>query len=210
MKTQRFVWLDLETTGLHPQLDAVLEVGIIITDKGLREIARKNWLVKPYFGSSRDRAPWDLEAWEEWPRTTHMKSGLIADVMANGVQRDVAEEQICEWIRVKSDISVGVGAIYTLAGFSVHFDRDFLHSRMPNLHKMFSHRLLDVSAFKIAARAWYGQAAEHVWYEKGKQVEVHRAIPDCEEAIRTLEKIRTYIFRTGQQLDAKIRGHEAG
>ena len=186
------------------------EAGIIITDESLREINRKNWLVRPHFGSVRDETPFDLMAWPEWPRTTHMKSGLIAEVLSDGLSLGEAEEEICNWVCTHDDVPVGIEAVYTLAGFSVHFDRDFLRSRMPKLHKMFSHRLLDVSAFKIAARAWYGPRAGDVWAQEQIPAEVHRALPDCEEAIRTLERIRGYIFRTPQQLDAKLRGHEAG
>ena len=39
-------WLDLESTGLDPKLERILEIGFIITDDLLaREIARASWVI---------------------------------------------------------------------------------------------------------------------------------------------------------------------
>ncbi len=34
-------WIDLETTGLDPDVHDILEIGIIITDRELNEVARE-------------------------------------------------------------------------------------------------------------------------------------------------------------------------
>lgn len=43
-------WIDLETTGLDPDVHDILEIGIIITDRELNEVARESWSISatPY------------------------------------------------------------------------------------------------------------------------------------------------------------------
>ena len=40
-------WLDLETTGLDERVDEILEIGIVITNDELAELASQSWPVRP-------------------------------------------------------------------------------------------------------------------------------------------------------------------
>lgn len=42
----QFAFLDLETTGLNPEKDQILEVGVILTDHELTETGRFSWLIQ--------------------------------------------------------------------------------------------------------------------------------------------------------------------
>lgn len=42
----QYAFLDLETTGLNPENDQILEVGIILTDQDLTETGRYSWLIQ--------------------------------------------------------------------------------------------------------------------------------------------------------------------
>ncbi|MFT6949444.1 MAG: oligoribonuclease, partial [Paraglaciecola sp.] len=39
VETQNLVWIDMEMTGLHPEVDVVLEIATIVTDANLNILA---------------------------------------------------------------------------------------------------------------------------------------------------------------------------
>ena len=43
--TDRLVWVDLETTGLDPATDLILEVAVVVTDPDLEVLAGDAWLI---------------------------------------------------------------------------------------------------------------------------------------------------------------------
>lgn len=164
----RILFLDLETTGLDPDRDQILEVGGILVDPDLQELGRLHYLIDP-------------------PRTTHMletigmhrSSGLIKAMYEEGTGPIyTAEESILEYLAGEMRITT---RSLEIAGFSIQFDRSFLRVHMPRLHGWLSHRMIDVSTLRALQRRWVGQPR--------KQNQAHRAIADCEEAIAEL---RTY------------------
>jgi oligoribonuclease len=78
VKDKRLVFLDLKTTGLDEKNDNILEVGVVITDAHLNELADRNWIV--------DCGPTTkvlLEA-NEVTKEMHTKNGLINE-LSNGL-----------------------------------------------------------------------------------------------------------------------------
>ena len=64
------IWLDMEMSGLDPEVCRVLEVAVVITDKDLNTVAEGPVLVIHQSDAV-------LEAMDAWNKNTHGRSGLI-------------------------------------------------------------------------------------------------------------------------------------
>ena len=69
-------WLDMEMTGLDPERDKIIEVAIVVTDSQLHTVAESPVLVLHQPDSV-------LNAMDDWNKSTHARSGLIAKVKAS-------------------------------------------------------------------------------------------------------------------------------
>ena len=140
MRTAKYLFLDLETTGLHPGHDDILECAWIITDGSLREIRRGQMVL--HF---RRIFP---EAVDPFVTEMHTKNGLWAECETSVNDlcdlADVLAGQInsTEWVETRP----------ILAGATVHFDRSFLRHWVPDVERLLHHRHLDVSSLKMALR----------------------------------------------------------
>lgn len=173
----KLLFLDLETTGLDPDEDIILEVGCILYDiVEEKELWRSNFITAP---PSARHAPMD-----KYVHEMHTKSGLFDTMIATGEDfNDVfdTEHAIISALEMR-----GLGPqACIMAGFSPHFDRAFLRAKMHWLERYLHHRLIDVSTLRTLTHAWTGS--------KPDKVDKHRAIPDCEEAIATLMTYRKLI-----------------
>lgn len=63
------VWIDLEMTGLHPEVDTVIEAACLITNTDLEIIAEGPDLVI-------QADPSAFESMDAWNKNQHTKSGL--------------------------------------------------------------------------------------------------------------------------------------
>jgi oligoribonuclease len=182
-------WLDLETTGLDPTRDVLLELAIAEADLehpfdigpisnyvfGWDDTPRKG----PMFGSG---------TMNDLVRTTHTKNGLLEECKVSSWSVHDVEEQLLTLVpEVSGDDKP------TLAGSSVHFDAGFLRVHMPRLAARFSHRYYDVSAVKLFCRS--------LGMTKIPKAEAHRASEDILESIEHAKLCVKWIaalrFRTG-------------
>ena len=81
------IWIDLEMTGLQPEVNRIIELGAIITDAQLNVIHEG-----PVIAIHQDKSI--LDAMDEWNTKTHGKSGLIDRVLASTIDEDEASD-IC-------------------------------------------------------------------------------------------------------------------
>jgi len=72
----RLVWLDMEMTGLNPEVERIIEVAVVVTESDLTIVAEGPVLV---IHQSDDI----LNAMDKWNKGTHGKSGLIDKVKAS-------------------------------------------------------------------------------------------------------------------------------
>lgn len=162
-------WVDVETTGLEPKQDCLLEVGMIITDDELNELARNSVVL------------WTPPPWQPIPaeiQAMHTKNDLWVDCELHGMGRITAEDVLANW--VKSLKEYGDVAATPLAGSTVHFDRAWLKAKMPRVERQFHYRNLDVSSIKeLNKRVGFAEA----WESDRK---LHRALPDLEDSIAEL------------------------
>lgn len=174
------IWLDLEMTGLDCDRDQILEIGTVITDHELNEIA-----VGPAIAIKTDAAK--LDAMDAWNRSHHGNSGLIKRALSSTVTLAQAEALTLEFIGLHVPANVS-----PMCGNSICQDRRFLARQMPELERYFHYRNLDVSTLKELARRWAPQVLAGV-RKKG----AHLAIDDIRDSIAELRHYRTFMGEMG-------------
>ena len=167
------VWLDLEMTGLDPDRDRIIEIAFVVTDAQLELVA-----VAPVWVVHQEDAV--LDAMDDWNKSTHGRSGLIAKVKASSLGEAEAEAQCLEFLKqhVPERIS-------PMCGNSICQDRRFLARYMPKLEAYFHYRNLDVSTLKELCKRWKPELARKV-VKNGK----HEALADIHESIEELKFYR--------------------
>jgi len=170
--TQREVLFvtDIETTGLDPQQDCIVEIASIAVDaRTLEEVGRFHTLASP---SGRARFP--------HPAVLKMKS-------ENGLWAALAEKNVPTQHQAARAFAHFLGDVQpsgkiTLAGDSVHFDLGFLRV-MDNelLADRLNHRVINISTFRDTFNLW-----GLPWVTDDK-IPGHRAMADAE---KSLEKLR--------------------
>jgi len=170
------VWMDLEMTGLDPNVDTILEIATIITDGQLNIVAEGPNIVIHQPDSV-------LDVMNDWCKDHHGRSGLTEKVRASTISMCDAEQQSLDFI--KTHVPKGVSP---LCGNSIHQDRRFLVPYMPILEAYLHYRNIDVSTVKELTRRWY----PHV--EAPKKAGEHLALADVRESIAELNFYRETIF----------------
>ena len=162
-------WIDLETTGLDPQMCSILEAALIVTDDKLHEVARyESGAIRPS-GSK----------FEPGAMKMHGKSGLWRDVFNSDTYYFEVDQ---EMTAILSQFKPEDGKGFILGGASVHFDRSFLEVWMPETCALLHYRNYDVTTLK------------YFWSQVTGKLEdserPHRAMQDIED---TLTMARRYV-----------------
>ena len=134
------IFLDLETTGLDPVRDMILEVAALRVDVNTFEpVDGFQALISPQKSGVTMPQP------DEYVTAMHTANGLFAEIAAGGgYAYGEVHSGLKAWLEKQGTEK------HTLAGNSIHFDLGFLKVEMPAVAALFSHRLFDVSAFRVA------------------------------------------------------------
>lgn len=173
---EKYVWIDLEMTGLDPLRDHIMEIAMIITDSNLNTILECEPIAIQLSKEVLDNMdPWCIEQ--------HGKTGLTRECLESN--RSLLQVQ--DWILdvLSKHVPKGAGVI---AGNSVHFDKEFIRHHMPKVHDHLNYKILDVSTLKILSRTWCPNLPK---YEKSYS---HRALEDIKESIGELMYYRQHLF----------------
>ena len=175
---QNLIWIDMEMTGLDPEVDRILEIATIITDNELEVIAEGPVLAvrQPEFLLANMSA---------WCQEHHTQSGLLARVRSEGVTDAEAEQATLDFI--SKYVPAGKSP---LCGNSVGQDRRFMYKYMPKLQEYFHYRTLDVSSLKILAQRWYADTIPPF-----QKKEAHLALDDIRESIAELRYYRQFMLK---------------
>lgn len=172
------VWIDLEMTGLNPQVDTILEIATIITDGNLNVLEEG-----PTFVIHQDAAT--LNIMKPVVKELHDTSGLTKAVQTSNTTMREAEKATLELIKKYAERREAY-----LAGNSVWQDKAFLQKYMKSITEYLHYRIVDVTSFKIAINAWYPKSAGFDYRKEDK----HRALDDIKESIQELKFYKKNFF----------------
>ena len=82
--SENLIWMDLEMTGLDPDIERILEIATIATDSSLNILEEGPVLV---IRQSEKL----LAGMDDWNHEHHTKSGLVDRVLADGITEAEAE-----------------------------------------------------------------------------------------------------------------------
>jgi oligoribonuclease (3'-5' exoribonuclease) len=174
------IFLDLETTGLHPNAPGadILEIGMLAVEvPSFREINAWSSLVVEL-----DRLSDLQRGADDYVRKMHTENGLWADLEAAVVASRKPGGRLPRYL----DVQQAALAFYNkhasgrrvyLCGAKPSFDRGWLDAKMPQLAKKFHYRDFDTNAFFILREYLFGA-------EKSGQT--HRVLDDCRQAVRVV------------------------
>jgi oligoribonuclease len=174
---QNLIWIDLEMTGLDPEVHKIIEIATIVTDSELNLLAEG-----PVLAIHQPKE--ELDKMDEWCTTTHNASGLVKRVEASTVSEQQAVEQTIAFL--EQWVPKGASPI---CGNSIGQDRRFLYKYMPELEQYFHYRYIDVSTLKELTRRWKPELLDG-FSKKGS----HLALDDIRESIAELQYYRQTIF----------------
>lgn len=195
-------WLDVETTGLDPECDVLLEVAMVITDAQLNELTRAQVTIR------HDRRV--LAALIERPErpheivaliySMHEANGLLNECCSNlAVSLQEAQKRLVKAVRdalarTPNPPEEGEKPFVLIGGCSPNFDRTFVSRYMPQLADVFHYRLIDATCLRFALDKWGSQQLP----EKDKR---HRALPDAEAALNLARRTKSFYVQAGRVLN---------
>ena len=173
----RWVWLDLEMTGLDPKSCVILQVAMIITDPNLKTLAEIDIPIWQPESSLSSMIP--------IVRTMHTKNNLLDRVRTSDHSLEQAEWELMKILTQHVSYKQGV-----LAGNSIYVDRLFLQRYMPTFEGYLHYRQIDVSSIKLISQSWYPNRGK-----APKRPSSHTALEDIRDSIEELSFYRQHIFR---------------
>ncbi len=165
----KFLWVDLEMTGLDSQQDVILEVAAEVTDAELNTLASYEAIV-----AQPQEVLVDRFGKNQWYQSYPENRDEFLKKCAAGKASEQVERELIEFVEANFGAEPAI-----LAGNSIHNDRNFIKHWWPTFDLKLHYRMLDVSAWKVFMQARYG-----VTFEKK---EVHRAFDDIQASIAELQ-----------------------
>lgn len=176
-KKANILWMDLEMTGLDPNLDRILEVAVIATDWEFNEIATYTAVKKVGPRLMEKRMKVGAAFWDANPAA---RDGLIAQNLQGQSGRTV-ENKLLAFIDEHFDPTKPV----LLGGNSIHQDRRFIVNEWKRLDARLHYRMLDVTAWKVVFEGKYSK--------RFAKPEEHRALEDIRGSIMELKYYLTKV-----------------
>lgn len=174
------VWMDLEMTSLvDVTKDSIIEIAVVLTDKDLEVVADGPDVVIHADPSAFEMIPQNV-------LEIHKASGLMDASIASRVTEKEAEAEVLAFL--KEHVAQGSSP---LCGNSIHMDRMFLYTRMPNINSFLHYRNIDVSTLKELGRRWVPES-----FGKYTKSGTHRAKDDIMESIGELKFWRKELFKS--------------
>ena len=168
------LWVDVETTGLNPNENSLLQVAAIITDLSGRVVS------EPYERVVKQWKPIAIAQANDYVKDMHTKTGLW-DRLESGTIASVIDQEMLEGIKLFAPEPRSI----RLAGNSVRLDLNFLESALPNTYAHLHYRSIDVSALAYALYSW--GIIDAYYSKKG----THEAMSDIQESIAEYQYLMT-------------------
>ena len=91
VSNQNLIWVDMEMTGLIPDVHRVIEIATIVTDSNLTVLADGPVI-------AIHQAPAELDAMDEWNTRTHIGSGLADRVRTSEITEQLATDMTLDFL----------------------------------------------------------------------------------------------------------------
>ncbi len=174
---KNLIWIDLEMTGLNPDVDRIIEIATLVTDSNLNILS-----VGPNIVIFQKKEI--LDQMNEWNVNIHTSTGLLNKVKSSLINESDAEFFTISFL--KKWVPKGISPI---CGSTVAQDRRFLFRYMPNLESYFNYRYVDVSTLKELIIRWFPKFKINL--NKKKR---HTALSDIKYSVNELVYYRKYFF----------------
>lgn len=141
MSEQKFLWTDVETSGLDLDKNNLLEVAVVATDNKLNILGEYKAVIKCN----------NFDDMNDFVTNMHTNNGLIEECKKSKLTLKQVETHLIAFL---DELKLTEKPI--MAGNSVHFDKYFIAKKMPDFNQLLHYRLLDVSTIKELMRNFYG------------------------------------------------------
>jgi oligoribonuclease len=172
------IWLDLEMTGLEPDVDVILEIASIVTDSQLNILAQG-----PVFAIHQSDEV--LDNMNEWCIEHHGQSGLTQRCRESA--SSLSDASVATLKFVEQYVPKGKSP---MCGNSIGQDRRFINKYMPDFEDYFHYRNIDVSTVKELARRWKPEVLDKV-----VKTGAHLALDDILESIAEMKVYQEHFFK---------------
>ena len=179
----KYISVDLETTGLSPRTDQVLQIAMVLEDTEENAPVEELPYINLYVTHER---------LEGHPTALLMNAGLLARIYDTDLDDDIwrgPEDQawgwVAEWVRMRQFYTDGKKAKMVLAGKNVAgFDRHFFPAHVDNL---FHHRVIDAGSVCVDWEQVYVPSLESLLRKmEGPRSVTHDALEDARDVVRVL------------------------
>ena len=161
------VWTDVESTGTSSDVDALLEVAVVVTD------FQGKPLLEPYNSLVTVKNLREIMTDADGPvKTMHERSGLWNDLWNLQTK---SPELIDQELEAKIS-SLGEGHLFLLGGNSPWLDRRFTELYLPRFYRLISHMTVDVTTLSLVLQ---DRAGAPMFLKGGS----HRALADVWDSI---------------------------
>lgn len=177
--------LDIESSGLDPTSDVMLELGMLHVTDDLTSV----------LGEFSTLIGWDgnLDLVGTIVLEMHTKSGLWDALVEAGDKAPStarAEQDAIRWLEAQEN-QFGIEiANEPMVGSTIGFDRGFLKVHMRELESYWHYRSIDASSVKELVRRW--RPAVYAMLPEGRKT--HRALPDCYDTLNELRFYKTRVL----------------
>jgi oligoribonuclease len=171
-KDALWVVLDLETTGLDPVRDRILEVAALLVNRDL--------VVLDYIEGVLDCSKEAFLSYcpeGSFVHKMHTDNGLAKQCDAGGMTDGEADDMLYRWLvtHCATDGSV------QLIGNSIDFDIGFIRRQMLKTYRLLHHRCINISTINVLEEAWSIGARVRT-----QTTSDHRAMGDAQDSLNQL------------------------
>jgi len=177
--------MDLEMTGLNPDIHVIVEIATLVTDDDLNIIAEGPDLVI----SQPEEL---LVHMDDFVTKMHTSSGLLEMMKTSTINEAEAMQRTLDFIKEHSPEPMKI----PLCGNSIRTDRTFLAKYMPDIENWLHYRCVDVSTVKELVKRW-NPGLEHA--RPKSEGTTHRAMDDIRDSVAELKFYRDRVFRSAEE-----------
>ena len=175
--------VDLETTGLDPVNDKILEFGVIVATWQLEELARKSWMIH-----------WDNSALtnlSSYVRKMHTDNGLLKEVEESTKTLGEVEVEVMRFLLPYNE----KGAKFVIGGNSVNYVRKFIEYQMPLLDIMLHYRVIDITSVGLLSENWTPETDKKIKSSLNEVKGNHRSMGDLDRCFKSAQLYKDLIFK---------------